>query len=376
METTMRPWFTTGVALVGASAIALTPVAPIDTSPVPALRAVPAAVSTEFQLTALDLPYILTLPIVRQQIRNWAETWVVYLRGLGQAGVGAVDSLLALPEATVEIIREVLALDFVAAFDTITTGIRDTVVAIGQPLLDSAIWRSQKAYAVQTALQSAVPLAWIDLINGFLVAGNGVTVSLIEGVQNLVAAVLTFNLGNIIDAGVEGTRNFFDALGAGAGAIVTGIESAQLGIATALATEPPPVTLTEVSTLRTLSTDTVSLAGTSGADPVAAEEEASLDQAPEVAPAVDESPAVYEPVGSPDPVSAAPVDDEDTDPPVDPPKKQTLTTPAKDKVEDVTPATDATADATAGPKQDNDPKPEPVKDAEKESDPSPGDTPD
>jgi hypothetical protein len=63
VEASIRPWFTSGVALVGASAIALTPMAP--SSPSLDVRGVTAAVSREFQLTALDIPYIFTLPIVR-----------------------------------------------------------------------------------------------------------------------------------------------------------------------------------------------------------------------------------------------------------------------------------------------------------------------
>jgi hypothetical protein len=69
----------------------------------------------------------------------------------------------------------------------------------------------------------------------------------------LIGAILTRNLGNvIINAAVDGTRNFIVALGAGAGAIVSGIESAQLGITTALATEPPPATAADIPGLRTL----------------------------------------------------------------------------------------------------------------------------
>jgi hypothetical protein len=296
----MRPWFSTGVALVGVGAIALAPISPVapQTSLVQA-RTAAAAVSTQFELTAFELPYILTLPIVRQQIRNWAANWAVYLAGLGKAGVGAVDSLLAIPGVTVEVIQEVLALNFVGAFDTITTAIRDSVVAVGQPLLDSLIWRNQKFYAVQTALEAAVPKAWIDLANGFLAAGNVVTTSLIVGTQNLISAVLTLNLGNIIDAAVEGTRNFFVALGEGAVAIVDGIEAAQFGIATALATPPPPspfeaAAVSDVAALRTLSTDTtVSLAGgaqDAGSDTLVAE------PLVEAAPVVAEDPVVTPPV--------------------------------------------------------------------------------
>lgn len=312
MDASLRPWFTSGVALVGATAIALAPVAPLPTaSPVAQVRAATAAVSAQFDLTALDIPYILTLPIVRQYIRNWAQNWAVYLQGLAQAGVGAAQSLFAIPGVTVEIIQEVFALDFVAAFDTFTTAVRDSVVAVGQPLLDSLIWRNQKLYAVQTALQSAVPLAFIDVANGFLLAGNVVVTSLIEGTQNLVGAFLTFNLGNIINAAIDGTVNFLGALGDGAGLIVDGIESAQLGISTALAVGPPPPTLVaDVSTMRAFSAEnTIAVSG--GSDDIVADVPETTvpetvsegsDTTGDVAPVVEE-------------VKAADVDD---DPPLDP----------------------------------------------------------
>ena len=262
MAVSYRPWFTTGVALVGASAIAMAPIAPITpASRATDVRPITTAISAEVDLTAFEIPYILTLPVVRQSIRNWAENWAVYLAGLAKSGVGLAESLLAIPGVTVEIIQEVLALDFVGAFDTFTAAVRDSVVAVGQPLLDSLIWRNQKYFAVQTALEAAVPQAWIDVANGFLEAGNVVTTSLIQGTQDFIAAVLTLNLGNIIDAALVGTRNFLVALGDGAVSIIDGIEAAQLGIATALATEPPPPPAADVSDLRTRST-----AGPSSAD--------------------------------------------------------------------------------------------------------------
>ena len=312
MEASIRPWFTTGVALVGATAIAMAPLAPITaSSPTMGVRAAAATVSSEVQLTAVELPYILTLPIVRQAVSNWAENWAVYLAGLAKSGVGIGQSVLAIPGVTVEIIQEVLALDFVGAFDTFATAVRDSVVAVGQPLLDSLIWRNQKALAVQTALQAAVPQALIDSINGFLVAGNGVVTSLIVGTQNLVAAILTFNLGNIIDAAVDGTRNFIVALGAGAEAIVDGIEAAQLGIATALATPPPSTTLADVSELSTFAVDgTLSLARASSAvtlDVAAPTQEQPTTSADDISAVVDDpstlagvSPAVTE-VAAPPP---------------------------------------------------------------------------
>ncbi|HEX7823672.1 MAG TPA: hypothetical protein VF477_02095, partial [Mycobacterium sp.] len=126
MEASIRPWFTTGIALVGASAIALAPIAP--SSPTVDVRAATAAVSRDFQLNALELPYILTLPILRQQFVNWAENWAVYLAGLGKAAVGIGQSVLAIPEVTVQIVQQVLALDFVGAFDTFTSAVRNSVI--------------------------------------------------------------------------------------------------------------------------------------------------------------------------------------------------------------------------------------------------------
>ena len=378
MDASLRPFFTSGVALVGATAIALAPVAPMPTaSPVEQVRAAAATVSAEFELTALDLPYILTLPVVRQYIRNWAQNWAVYLQGLAQAGVGAAQSLFAIPGVTVEIIQEVFALDFVAAFDTFTTAVRDSVVAVGQPLLDSLIWRNQKLYAVQTALQSAIPLAYIDVANGFLLAGNVVVTSLIEGTQDLVGAFLTFNLGNIINAAIDGTVNFLGALGDGAGLIVDGIESAQLGIATALAVGPPPPTVVaDVSTMRSFSAEnTITVAG--GSEDVAADvpepivseslSEGGVDTTGDVAPVVEEVEAVEVEVDDDPPVdevASVPdtfdpkdaVDTEEKVTAVDPPaagnpadadKPAGVDKPAENKPADNKPADDAPKDGGA-----------------------------
>src|ERR1700712_2966332 len=217
MEASIRPWFTTGVALVAASAIALTPITPMaPSSRAIDVAAVSAAVSREFQLTAVDIPYLLTLPIIRQYIVNEVQNIAVYLGGFAKSGVGLAQSLLSIPGVTVEVIQQVLALDFVGAFDTVRSALRDSVIAVGQPLLDSLIWRGQKADLVQAALRAAVPAALIAVTNGFLAAGNGVVTSLIVGTQDLVAAILTLNLGNIVNAALEGATNFVVALGAGA----------------------------------------------------------------------------------------------------------------------------------------------------------------
>jgi hypothetical protein len=396
MEASIRPWYTTGIALVGATAIAMAPITPIaSSSPAVDVRAASAAVSREFQLNAFELPYILTLPILRQQFVNWAQNWAVYLAGLGKSAVGIGQSVLAIPEVTVQIVQQVLALDFVGAFDTFTSAARNAVIAIGQPLLDSLIWRNQKLLAAQTALEAAVPKAFIDVINGFLVAGNGVVTSLIVGTQDFIGAVLTLNLGNIINAALDGTRNFITALGAGAGAIVAGIESAQFGIATALATPPPPSPFAaDVSSMSTLSAErTIRLAPASSADAIGAthvadapddtavvEAASVLDATPSasVTPPVEETTAVKaagaeaEPQGLPkapaatDTSGSVDVSHEAADP-TGVPKKPVDATPAKDtsKVDDtvtkVTTKVDKDDDAkgSTGVKKDAgaDPKP-------------------
>ncbi|OPX10323.1 hypothetical protein [Mycobacterium sp. AT1] len=363
MDVSVRPWFTTGVALVGAGAIALTPISPMaPVRPVADVAQVTAAVSRDVQLAALDWPYILSLPIIRQNILNTIDDWAVYLAGFAKAGVGLTQSLLAIPGVTVEVIQEVLALNFVGAFDTVATAIRDSVIAVGQPLLDSIIWRSQKAALVQAALSSALPVAYISVINGFLAAANGVTTSLIVGTQDFVAALLTLNLSNIVNAALDGTRNFVAALGAGAGAIVDGIEDAQRGIVAALATTPPPpptFAVSDVSTMSTFSADnTLTLSRSAGnaggtdtevVDPVVVDPVVApvvTPVVPDVAPViVDEAPVVDAPADVvPEKTPAAPAPDptpvKDVDPPSDPVTPPA--TPVKDTVKDDTDVKDAT----------------------------------
>lgn len=371
MEASIRPWFTTGVALVGAGAMAIAPISPVAPAmPRIDVRAATTAALPQFELAALDLPYIITLPIVRQQIANWAENWVVYLGGFAKSGVGLAQSLLSIPGVTVEIVQQVLALDFVGAFDTFASAVRDSVIAVGQPLLDSLIWRNQKASVVQTALQAAVPQAFIDVINGFLTAGNGVTTALIQGTQDFVAALLTLDLGNIINAALDGTRTFVVSLAAGAGAIVDGIEAAQLGISTALATEPPPPAVADVSGLDTLAfSRMVSLADSPNdatLDPVA-DPDASLpieDDAKlgvvvdEAAPAAEQEgigsepePQVSPEVPGAEEVSPTVVSPEPTDPPKEP-ESPTVVKEEPKQVESTPAADDGSKQATAGAQKD------------------------
>jgi hypothetical protein len=236
MEISLRPWLTTGVSLVGACAIAMAPVTPITGSP---LMAPAAVVTPTVHTTAFEIPYILTLPVLRQSIANDIYLWAVLLNGWGQAATGALQTLATIPQTVVTITQQLLQLDFVGAFDTLSSAITDAVVAVGQPLLDSLITRRQTTLAIQTALQAAVPEAFFAVVNSALAAGNTVITSAIVGTQNLVSAIATLDLSNIVNAAVDGTKGFVTALGQGAGDIVTGIETAQMTLVAALATRAP-----------------------------------------------------------------------------------------------------------------------------------------
>ncbi|MHC9292106.1 hypothetical protein ACRCUN_06535 [Mycobacterium sp. LTG2003] len=360
MDVSLRPLLTTGVAFVGASAVAMAPITP--SWPAETTQVATPRISTEIQLTDIDIPYILTFPIVRQALYNWAQNWVVYLRGLGQAGIGLAQSVVAIPGIAIEIIQELFNLDFVAAFDTFTTAVRDTVVAVGQPLLDSAIWRNQKYLVVQAALSAAWPQAVIDVANGFLDAGGGVANAFIQGTQDLVAAVLTFDLSTIVDAAVDGTRNFLISLGDGARSIVDGIEAAQLGISTALATEPPPPPTFGTSELSTPPVDTTLGLGapvkTIALDATVASEqkgETVTEAEPETAVKATEESDIS-------PV----VDVAEPEPSVEAPKKPVRATPVKDAVKRIEASVKSLSDrVTAGVKKQAEDKksPEATQDA-------------
>lgn len=247
MEVAARPWFATGVAMVGASALAIAPIQPVTTwSAVPKAAEVRAAVapvfSPEVRLTADSIPYILTLPIVRAQIYNYLQNWANYIDGFTKAGVATVQSIAGIPEVASTILADVRAGNLPGAFDTFTGAVREAVVAIGEPLLNMWVWPSAKAYAVQGALAVAVPTAFLSVVNGFAVAGGDLVNSLLVSTQNVVAAVLSGNLSNVVDAIGTGVRDFVGALGTAGTSVVSGIEGAQYAIATALRTNPPGLT--------------------------------------------------------------------------------------------------------------------------------------
>lgn len=243
MEARTRPWFATGVALVGAGAIAISPVAPPPAAErMAATVAAPLrTLATDVRLTAGEIPYILTLPVLRQSIQNWIDDWAVYLNATVQTGTGIAESLASIPAVATAVVQNVTSGNLVGAFTTLTTAVRDAVVAIGYPLTEALIWSTTRTYAIQAATYAAAPVATFNVVNGFLQAGGTVAASLIQSVQNVVGAVFSGSFDNVVAAVTDGVRSFVAALGAGAQSVVAGIEAAQRLMVSALSVLPPPV---------------------------------------------------------------------------------------------------------------------------------------
>ncbi|MDY7000108.1 MAG: hypothetical protein SW019_26270, partial [Actinomycetota bacterium] len=238
MELSVRPWFTTGIALVGAGAIAVAPVAP--PTPDVQLRAAVTPVSAEVALVDSQIPYILSLPVLRARIGNWVEQWEVFLQGLALSGAGVVETVAGLPDVTVTIIQQLADLDFQGALNTFVTAVSDAVVDIGEPLLTSWIWRQQNALEVDVALVEAWPQAFIDVATASVNAAGEVVNASLQGASEVAQAILTLNLENIVNAAIEATQGVVASFGTGAGLIVAGIESAQMALAEAWMAGPPP----------------------------------------------------------------------------------------------------------------------------------------
>ncbi len=244
MQATIRPWVTTGIAIVGASVIAVTPISPPPTIYEPEVRVPSVQVpAVDLQASVLD---ILTFPAFRQYIVNQVLYYGTWAAGIAGAGVGLGQAIGALPGALVQLTQQLFSLDLQGALTTIEAYLVGSVAAVGLPLLDSIITNRERRLAIQLALQSAVPEAISGAGAAVLAAIDGVLRASIEGGQLVVDALLTFNLGNIVDALVTATGGFLGSFVEGGQDIVNGIVFAQQTIADALAT-PPPLTLETTS---------------------------------------------------------------------------------------------------------------------------------
>ena len=239
-QAAVRPWVTSGIALVSAGVIA---VAPVSVTPAPTTH-VPGVYVPSVQIPAVDLQAsiidILTIPAFRQYVRNQMNDYATWGIGFAEAGANLGRAIGLLPETLVVLTQQLLSLDLQGALTTIETALVGTVVAVGAPILDSIITVRERSLAVQLALQSAVPDAFIGATAAVLGAIDGVLRASIAGGQEVVDAVLTLNLGNIVDAFVSATQGFLGSFVDSGQDIIDGIVFAQQTIAAALATPAPP----------------------------------------------------------------------------------------------------------------------------------------
>ncbi|WP_418002662.1 hypothetical protein ACNO8X_21695 [Mycobacterium sp. PDNC021] len=238
---TTRLSLPTAAAVMAASVIVTAP-------PPPALTALPAPVIHSVQVPDIQLTAtiadILQFPAFRQWVINQVDDALTIGVGLAKAGQGVGQTISAIPGLVVTVAQQILARDLVGALGTVESGLIGAVTVIGGPILVSVIERNQRQLAVDQALQQAVPAALIGLGAGLLGGFNDFAASAIIAGQNVVAALLPINIGNLVTAVVDGVKLVVQGLGTGAGKIVDGIAFAQQTIAHALATQPAPIAAT------------------------------------------------------------------------------------------------------------------------------------
>ena len=223
---------------VAAGAVAFTPVmAPPAALSVAAPPVVHSVQMPEFHLTASILE-ILELPVLKQYIKNQITDLATFGVGWAKAGDGLGTSLRALPEAIVTVTKQVLAGDLLGALTTIEKGLVTTVTLVGGPLLASRIARNQRTLAVDEALAAAWPIALVGLGSALFGGFDKFARSVIVAGQNLVDSLLPINIGNVVDALVDGVKGIGQGLAAGADTITNGVVFFQQTLAEALKAKP------------------------------------------------------------------------------------------------------------------------------------------
>jgi len=234
-----RSFAAAGTALVGASIIATSAIAPVQVT-VP--RITDAAI--QLQATVLD---IFTFPAIKQAVINEVEYAALWAAGLAEAGVGVAQSLAALPTTLITATQQIFSRDPLGALTTV----EDAAVAAGDailvPLVVSQIDIGQIRLAVDSALLLAQPVAAVELGAGLFGAWDAVTRAVITAGQNFVNALLTLNPANILAAVVGGVQGVVASFGVGGQLAVDGIVAAQTTLATALAARPVPIPLASTS---------------------------------------------------------------------------------------------------------------------------------
>ncbi|CDO09245.1 hypothetical protein C1S82_30345 [Mycolicibacterium cosmeticum] len=225
-------------ALVAAGVVTVTPAV----APPPALTLAAPPIVHSMQMPDIQLAAtvadILEFPALKQWVRNQVTDVATLAVGWAKAGEGVGMTLRGAPEFARTLLQQVFAGDLLGALTTIEKGFAGAVTVIGGPLLVSLIERNQRTLAVDLAMQEAVPAALIGLGTALVAGFDDFARSVIIAGQNVVDSLLPINIGNVINALVDGVKLIAQGLGEGAGKIVDGIVFAQQTIATALAAQP------------------------------------------------------------------------------------------------------------------------------------------
>ncbi|MCX2710790.1 hypothetical protein [Mycolicibacterium sp. J2] len=225
-------------ALLAAGVVTVTPAV----APPPALSLAAPPVVRSMQMPDIQLAAtvadILEFPALKQWVRNQVVDVATLAVGWAKAGEGVGMTLRGAPEFILTLTQQVLSRDLLGALTTIEKGFAGAVTVIGGPLLASVIERNQRSLAVDLALQAATPAALIGLGTALVAGFDDFARSVIIAGQNVVGSLLPINIGNVINALVDGVKLIAQGLGEGAGKIVDGIVFAQQTIATALAAQP------------------------------------------------------------------------------------------------------------------------------------------
>lgn len=232
-----RPWITTGVALLGAGIIAAPAAAPQSALPTIHLPAI------DLSASVLD---IFTVPALRQWVANQIEGYAVLAAGYASAGIAGGEAVAALPGTVVTWGQQVITGDWLGSLTTVEDYVVGSAAAVVLPVLNAYITNNVRALAVQSALWTAIPQAAYLAGRGVFQLFDGVTRALIVATQDVLTAIRSLNLNNVVDAVVTGTQGVVASVGTGAQNVVDGIVGAQTTLANAFKIYPtiPPSSLT------------------------------------------------------------------------------------------------------------------------------------
>lgn len=231
MIATTRPLAAATTALMGAAVIAATPVITAAPPALPTLSAPQIAL----QASIVD---ILGFPVYQQAIANEVEFVAIRAAGLAQGGAGLVESLLELPSALINATQQTLGGDPLDALTTLEEWALGSVSATVVPPYLANIDVGQIQLAIQSALLLAQPVAAVQLGSGIFTSFDTIARSFIIAGQSFVDAVLSFNIGNIVQAVVDGVSGVVGGFLTGGQAIIDGIAGAQTTLVTALQARP------------------------------------------------------------------------------------------------------------------------------------------